>query len=210
MSDLANAIADLKEDEVKQIVKNKIDSGADPLSIVDECRRGMEIVGERYKNKEYFLGELIMSGEIFKEAMAAIEPKLRAGQSEKPIAKMVLGTAKGDIHNIGKDIAATLLRAAGFEIYDVGIDVAPEVFVNKLKETGASILGISGLLTPSFESMKQTVQAMEAAGLRDKVKIIIGGGIVTEVVCNYVGADVFTDDAPAGVEMCKKLAGVVK
>jgi methylmalonyl-CoA mutase cobalamin-binding domain/chain len=210
MSDLANAIADLKEDEVKQMVKSKIDSGVDPLSIVDECRKGMEIVGERYKNKEYFLGELIMSGEIFKEAMAVVEPKLKVGQSEKPIAKMVLGTAKGDIHNIGKDIVATLLRAAGFEIYDVGIDVAPEVFVNKLKETGASILGISGLLTPSFESMKLTIQAMEAAGLRDKVKVIVGGGIVTEVVRKYVGADAFTDDAPEGVEMCKKLAGAVK
>jgi len=123
---------------------------------------------------------------------------------------MVLGTAKGDIHNIGKDIAATLLKAAGFEIFDVGTDAAPEVFVNKLKETGAPILGISGLLTPSFESMKQTVQALEAAGLRDKVKVIIGGGIVTEVVRKYVGADAFTDDAPEGVELCKKLAGAVK
>jgi methanogenic corrinoid protein MtbC1 len=212
MSELANAnaIADLKEDEVKEIVKSIIDSGADPLSIVDECRKGMEIVGERYKNKEYFLGELIMSGEIFKEAIATVGPKLKAGQSEKPIAKMVPGTAKGDIHNIGKDIVATLLNAAGFQIYDVGIDVAPEVFVNKLKETGASILGISGLLTPSFESMKLTVQAMEAAGLRDKVKIVIGGGIVTEIVRKYVGADVFTDDASEGIEICKKLAGEVK
>jgi methanogenic corrinoid protein MtbC1 len=210
MSELANAIADLKEDEVKEIVKSRIDSGADPMLIVDECRKGMEIVGERYKNKEYFLGELIMSGEIFKEAMATVGPKLKAGQSEKPIAKMVLGTAKGDIHNIGKDIVGTLLNAAGFQIYDVGIDVAPEVFVNKLKETGASILGISGLLTPSFESMKLTVQAMEAAGLRDKVKIIIGGGIVTEIVRKYVGADAFTDDASEGIEICKKLAEVVK
>jgi methanogenic corrinoid protein MtbC1 len=210
MSELANAIADLKEDEVKEIVKSRIYSGADPMSIVDECRKGMEIVGERYKNKEYFLGELIMSGEIFKEAMATVGPKLKAGQSAKPIAKMVLGTAKGDIHNIGKDIVATLLNAAGFEIYDVGIDVAPEVFVNKLKETGASILGISGLLTPSFESMKLTVQAMEAGGLRDNVKIIIGGGIVTEIVRKYVGADAFTDDASEGIEICKKLAGVVK
>ncbi len=210
MSELANAIADLKEDEVKKIVKDKIDSGADPMSIVDECRKGMEIVGERYKNKEYFLGELIMSGEIFKEAMAVVEPELKAGQSGKPLAKMVLGTAKGDIHNIGKDIIAVLLKAAGFEIYDVGIDVAPDVFVNKLKETGAPILGISGLLTPSFESMKLTVQAVEAAGLRNKVKIIIGGGIVTEVVRKYVGADAFSDDAPEGVELCKKFAGAVK
>lgn len=210
MSELANAIADLKEDEVRKIVQDKIAAGTNPMSIVDECRQGMEIVGERYKNKEYFLGELIMSGEIFKEAMAVVEPKLKAGQSEKPVAKIVLGTAKGDIHSIGKDIVAMLLNAAGFEIYDVGVDAAPEVFVNKLKETGAPILGISGLLTPSFESMKQTVQALEAAGLRNKIKVIIGGGIVTEVVRKYVGADSFTDDAPEGVELCKKLAGVVK
>jgi len=210
MTELANAIADLKEDEVKKIVQDKVASGADPLSIVDECRLGMDIVGQRYKDKDYFLGELIMSGEIFKEAMAVLEPKLKAGQSGTTVAKMVLGTAKGDIHNIGKDIAATLLKAAGFEIFDVGTDAAPEVFVNKLKETGAPILGISGLLTPSFESMKQTVQALEAAGLRDKVKVIIGGGIVTEVVRKYVGADAFTDDAPEGVELCKKLAGAVK
>jgi methylmalonyl-CoA mutase cobalamin-binding domain/chain len=210
MSELASAIADLKEDEVKKFIQDKIASGVNPLSIIDECRQGMEIVGERYKNKEYFLGELIMSGEIFKDAMAAIEPKLKAGQSGKPLAKMVIGTAKGDIHNIGKDIVATLLKAAGFEIYDVGIDAAPEVFVNKIKETGAPILGISGLLTPSFESMKLTVQALETAGLRDKVKVIIGGGIVTEVVRKYVGADAFTDDAPEGVELCKKLVGAVK
>ena len=210
MSELANAIADLKEDEVKKIVQDKIASGTNPMSIVDECRQGMEIVGKRYKDKEYFLGELIMSGEIFKEAMAVVEPKLKAGQSKKPVAKMVLGTAKGDIHSIGKDIVAMLLNAAGFEIYDVGVDAAPEVFINKLKETGAPILGISGLLTPSFESMKQTVQALEAAGLRKKVKVIIGGGIVTEVVRKYVGADAFTDDAPEGVELCKKLAGEVR
>ncbi len=210
MSELANAIADLKEDEVKQIVQDRLASGVDPMSIVDECRRGMEIIGQRYKDKEYFLGELIMSGEIFKEAMAAIEPKLKAGQAGKTVARMVLGTAKGDIHNIGKDIAATLLKAAGFEIYDLGTDVAPEAFISKLKETGAPILGISGMLTPSFESMKQTVQALEAAGLRSKVKVIIGGGIVTEMVRKYVGADAFTDDAPEGVELCRKLAGAVK
>jgi methanogenic corrinoid protein MtbC1 len=209
MSELANAIADLKEDEVKRTVQDRLASGADPMSIVEECRQGMDIVGQRYRDKEYFLGELIISGEIFKEAMAAIEPKLKAGLAGKTVASMVLGTAKGDIHNIGKDIAATLLKAAGFEIYDLGTDVAPEAFISKLKETGAPILGISGMLTPSFESMKQTVQALEAAGLRDRVKVIIGGGIVTETVRKYVGADAFTDDAPEGVELCRKLAGVV-
>jgi methylmalonyl-CoA mutase cobalamin-binding domain/chain len=138
--------------------------------------------------------------------MAAIEPRLTAGQSGEPLAKIVIGTARGDIHNIGKDIVVTLLKAAGFEIHDMGVDVAPEAFVNKVRETNASILGISGLLSPSYESMKQTVQALEAAGLRQKVKVVIGGAIVTELVRAHVGADAFTDDAPEGVEICRKFA----
>lgn len=204
MSDLADAIADLKEDEVKKLIQDRIAAGVNAMSIVEECRRGMDIVGERYKTKDYFLGELIMSGEIFKDAMSMVESRLIAGQSAKPLASIVLGTAKGDIHNIGKDIAGTLLRAAGFEVHDLGIDVPPTVFLQKLKETGAPILGMSGLLTTSFETMKQTVQQLEAAGLRDKVKVLIGGGIVTEMVRKYVGADAFTDDAPEGVEICRK------
>ena len=206
MSELASALADLDEDRVKTLVREKVDAGVDPMSIVDECRKGMDIVGERYKKREYFLSELIISGEIFKEAMAVVEPMLKAGKQAEPISRMVLGTAKGDIHNIGKDIVATLLKAAGFEIYDLGIDVAPGKFVEKLTETGAPILGMSGLLTPSFGAMKETVEAVEAAGLRDKVKIIIGGGIVTEQVQKYVGADAFTDDAAEGVEICRRFA----
>ncbi|MBC8512348.1 MAG: cobalamin B12-binding domain-containing protein [Dehalococcoidia bacterium] len=206
MADLADALANLDEDEVRRLVREKIDAGAEPMSIVHECRKGMDIVGERYKNKDYFLSELIISGEMFKEAMAVIEPMLKAGQQSDPISKMVLATVKGDIHNIGKDIVATLLTAAGFEVYDLGIDVAPGVIVEKLSETGAPILGMSGLLTPSFESMKETVKAVEAAGLRDKVKVIVGGGIMTEMVGKYVGADAFTNDASEGVDMCRRFA----
>jgi len=210
MSELADAIAELNEDEAKRLVREKIDAGVEPLSIVDECREGMDIVGERYKNKEYFLSELIVSGEIFKEAMAVVEPLLKGGKQAESLSKMVLGTVKGDIHNIGKDIVGTLLTAAGFEVYDLGIDIAPSIFVDKLVETGAPILGMSGLLTPSFESMKETVKAVEEAGLRDKVKIIVGGGIVTEQVGKYVGADAFTSDGPEGVEICKKFARETK
>ncbi len=137
---------------------------------------------------------------------AFIEPLLKADRPAHPLARMVVGTAKGDIHNIGKDIVAMLLRAAGFEVFDAGIDVPPEVFVQKVRETGSTILGISGLLTTSFESMKLTVQALETAGLRDSVKVLIGGGIVTEMVQKYVGADAFTDDAPEGIEICKRFA----
>jgi len=210
MSELADAIAELNEDEAKRLVREKIDAGVEPLSIVDECREGMDIVGGRYKNKEYFLSELIVSGEIFKEAMAVVEPLLKGGKQAESLSKMVLGTVKGDIHNIGKDIVGTLLTAAGFEVYDLGIDIAPRIFVDKLVETGAPILGMSGLLTPSFESMKETVKAVEEAGLRDKVKIIVGGGIVTEQVGKYVGADAFTSDGPEGVEICKKFARETK
>jgi 5-methyltetrahydrofolate--homocysteine methyltransferase len=204
MSELAEALANLEEDKVRQLVQQRINSSADPLSLVDELRQGMDIVGERYKSKEYFLSELIISGEMFKEAMAVIEPKLKAGKKGEPLGKMVLGTVKGDIHNIGKDIVATLLTAAGFEVYDLGIDVPPEKFVEKLNQTDSTIMGMSGLLTPAFESMKETVKAVEAAGLRNKVKVIIGGGIVTEQVGKYVGADAFTDDASEGLEMCRQ------
>jgi len=207
MSELADAIAELNEDEAKRRVREKIDTGVEPMSIVDECRQG---VGERYKSKDYFLSELIVSGEIFKEAMAVVEPLLKGGKQAEPLSKMVLGTVKGDIHNIGKDIVGTLLTAAGFEVYDLGIDIAPSVFTDKLVETGAPILGMSGLLTPSFESMKETVKAVEEAGLRDKVKIIVGGGIMTEQVGKYVGADACTNDASEGVEMCKKFAREAK
>ena len=204
MSELAVAIAELREDEVNRIVRQRIEAGVDPLALVEECREGMRLVGERHRTGDYFLGELMMSGEIFKNAMGFIEPLLKADRPVRPLARMVLGTAKGDIHNIGKDIAAMLLRAAGFEVFDAGIDVPPEVFVQKVRETGSTILGISGLLTTSFESMKQTVQALETAGLRGTVKVIVGGGIVNQMVQKYVGADACTDDAPEGIEICKR------
>jgi dimethylamine corrinoid protein len=137
--------------------------------------------------------------------MKTIEPALKKGATGKA-TKVVIGTVKGDIHNIGKDIVATLLKGAGFEVYDLGIDVPVKAFVDKVIETKAPIVGMSGLLTPSFESMKQTVDALKEAGLRDKVKVIIGGGVVTELVQRHTGADAFTDDAMEGIETIKKWA----
>jgi len=207
---LVDALASLDEDEVAKLVHEKINTGIDAMSILNECRNGMDIVGERYKSGEYFLSELVVSGEIFKESMKVIEPHLRAGKQADTLAKMVLGTVKGDIHNIGKDIVNVLMRAAGFEVFDLGVDVEPRVFVEKLVETEAPILGMSGLLTPSFESMKETVEAVEAAGMREKVRIIVGGGVVTELVGKYVGADRFTSDGLKGVEICKEFARELK
>ena len=210
MSELTDALVALNEDEVAKLVREKINAGANATSIIDECRTGMDIVGERYKSGEYFLSELIVSGEIFKNSMKVIEPHLQVGKEGDKLAKMVLGTVKGDIHNIGKDIVAILLEAAGFKIYDLGTDVAPSAMVDKLIQTEATILGMSGLLTPSFESMKQTVQAVEAAGIRDRVKIIIGGGIVNELVVRHTGADAFCADGVKGVEICKGFAQEAK
>ena len=206
MTQLADALASLNENEVARLVRDKIKAGVDATSVLEECRKGMDIVGERYKKGEYFLSELIVSGEIFKDAVKVLDPLLKEGQESSKATRVVLGTVKGDIHNIGKDIVALLLRASGFKVYDLGTDVAPSAIVDKLLETEAPILGMSGLLTPSFESMKETVEAVRAAGIRDKVKIIIGGGIVTELVCRYAGADAFTDDGPEGVEICRKFA----
>jgi len=204
MAELVDAIANIKEDEALTIVRHRLEFGEEPMALVEECRAGMAIVGERYQKGEYFLGELIMSGEIFKQAMSLIEPRLTGDVPTETIGKVVMGTVKGDIHSIGKDVAAGLLRMSGFEVFDLGVDVAPEAFVEKVVETGAPILGMSGLLTPSFESMKNTVTAIRERGIRDRVKVIIGGGVVIEQVKCYVGADAFTRDGAEGVKICQE------
>jgi 5-methyltetrahydrofolate--homocysteine methyltransferase len=206
MSDIANALADLKIDDVPKMVKEKLDAGVDAMAIIDECRQGMDIVGERYKEGRYFLGELIVSGKILESSMKIIETELAAAISPGETTVVVIGTVKGDIHQLGKDLVAVLLKGAGFEVHDLGIDVAPEAFVDKIKETGATILGMSGLLTTSFTSMKDTIDAVTEAGLRERVKVIVGGGVVTEQVQRHTGADAFTTDGLEGVDICKRFA----
>lgn len=203
MSELVDAIVKLKEDAVLEIIRCRVEAGEEPMPLVEECRRGVTIVGERFQKGEYFLSELIMSAEIFKQVMRLIEPRLSGDLKTEIVGRIVLGSVKGDIHNIGKDIVGNLLQISGFEVFDVGVDVAPQVFVAKLLETGASILGLSGLITPSFESMKETIKAIEEKGMRDKVKVIIGGGVIIEQVRDYVGADAFTRDAMEGVSICQ-------
>lgn len=205
-SPIATAFANLDEDEVDRLVQNQVAAGTAPLAIVKELQAGMAIFGERYKAGDFFISDLILSGEIFQQSMKTLEPLLKATKNSDVSAKMVLGTVKGDIHNLGKDILAVMLQASGFEVCNLGIDTPPSVFVEKLKETGASILGLSGLITPSFESMKETVKAVESAALRDKVKIIIGGGVVNAMVQKYAGADAFATDAIDGVNICKNWA----
>jgi len=168
----------------------------------------MEIVGKRFADSEYFIPDLIYSGEILKAVTEIVKPKLTTTTESKKLGKIVFGTVAGDIHDIGKDIVVFMLDVNGFEVYDLGIDVPVQKFVDKIKETGAPIVGLSGFLTLAFDSMKQTLDAIKTAGLRDKVKVMIGGGQITEEVKNYTGADAYGKDAMAGVTLAKKWAGV--
>jgi len=197
-------LADLKEQEALHMVKRRLEAGEDPLRILEDVRAAMEIVGNRFANNEYFISDLMYAGEILKEITEIIKPKLAKEKEKRRIGKVIIGTVAGDIHDIGKNIVVFMLEVNGFEVYDLGVDVPPEKFVEKIKETGAKIVGLSGFLTLAFDSMKKTVEAIEKAGLRDKVKIMIGGGQVTEEVRKYVGADAYGRNAMDAVALAKK------
>jgi 5-methyltetrahydrofolate--homocysteine methyltransferase len=168
----------------------------------------MEIVGKRFADCEYFIPDLVYSGEILKGINELVKPKLTSTGETKRVGKVVFGTVAGDIHDIGKNIVVFMLDVNGFEVYDLGVDVPVQAFVDKIKESGAPIVGLSGFLTLAYDSMKQTIEAIREAGLKDKVKVMIGGGQVTEEVMKYTGADAYGKDAMTGVSLAQKWAGV--
>jgi len=204
---LVSTLADLKEKEALGIVRDRLSAGDDPLSILNDARRAMGIVGKRFADSEYFIPDLVYSGEILKEITDMVKPKLAKSAEAKRLGKVVLGTVAGDIHDIGKNIVVFMLDVNGFEVYDLGVDVPAQKFVEKIKESGAPIVGLSGFLTLAFDSMKQTVEAIKDAGLRDKVKVMIGGGQISEEIRKYAGADAYGKDAMAGVSLAKKWVG---
>jgi methanogenic corrinoid protein MtbC1 len=200
---LGERMADLAEEEVLTIVRKEVASGTDPLEILSTCQKGMELVGGRFSNGTYFVSDLMMAGEIFKQVSAILSPKL-AGQSTSTKGKVVFGTVQGDIHDIGKDLVVGILRSVGYEVTDLGVDVPKERFIEAIKQTGATILGLSGLLTVAFDSMKETIKALEAAGLRSKVKVMVGGGPVNDEVRKYTGADGWGNNTQAAVNYCRE------
>jgi 5-methyltetrahydrofolate--homocysteine methyltransferase len=202
--DLVNLLADLKEQEVLKVVKERLDKGEDALKILGDARAGMEIVGKRFAESQYFIPDLVYSGEILKSVSELVKPKLTKAAGTKKVGKIVFGTVAGDIHDIGKDIVVFMLDVNGFEVHDLGVDVPVQKFVDKIKETGAPVVGLSGFLTLAFDSMKQTIEAIKSAGLRDKVKVMIGGGQMSEEVRKYTGADAYGKDAMAGVSLAQK------
>jgi len=194
----------LNENEVLNEVKMRLKQGEDPMKIVDDCREGLIIVGEKYKKKEFFLAELILSGEIFKVAMELISPYLIRENEKEIKGKILLATIQGDIHNLGKNIFGTLLKINGFKVYDLGVDVNPEIILDKVREIHPDFIGFSALLTITFDPMKYVIDTLKKENLRNQVKILVGGGVTTSMVKEYIGADFQTIDAMEGIEYCLK------
>ena len=204
---LVSTLANLKEKEALEVAQNRLNAGDDPLTIMDDARRAMETVGKRFETGEYFVPDLIYAGEILKEITDMVKPKLTKAAEVKRLGKVIIGTVVGDIHDIGKNIVTFMLDTNGFEVYDLGVDVPAEKFVERIKETNTSIVGLSGFMTLAFDSMKETIEAIEAAGLRDKVQIMVGGGQVDDQIRKYAGADAYGRDAMAAVSLAKKWVG---
>lgn len=206
MGDLAEAIAALEERKVYELIDRKIQEGANTLDIIRECNEGMIRVGELFSEDKYFISQLIYSAEILKQVMKKLDPLLAGVQTGTATrGKVVIGTVRGDIHDIGKNIVITLLKGAGFDIVDLGVDVPAEKFVQAVKESGAQALGMSALLNFTYPAMKEVVDALKEAGLRDQIQIVVGGAPVNEQVRQYVGADFYAKDAVAGVNICKEI-----
>jgi methanogenic corrinoid protein MtbC1 len=205
--ELTEALVDLKKEDIIAMVEDHLQKNTPPLEIVRALNDGMIKVGERFAAGEYFISELIYSGHIMKDAMTRLDPLFQHSDVETSGEKVVIGTVKGDIHDIGKNIVVMLIRNAGFNVIDLGVDVPADRFVETLKETKAKVLALSCLLNLAFTEMKNVVEALDAAGIRSNVKVIIGGQPIDEKVREYVGADYYGSDAPAGVRICREIYG---
>ena len=193
---ITEAIVNMDEAAALRLVEEKLASGADPVEVLEECRRGMFAVGERFEKGEMYLSELFMASEMFNQITARVKPLL--GKAEQKRGKIVIGTVEGDVHDIGKNIFTSLLEAEGFEVVDLGVDVPPSRFVEAIREHHPEIVGMSSLLSTSLDAVKRTVDAIEEAGLRDKVRIIVGGGRIDEQAAEYIVPDAYTDNASHG------------
>jgi 5-methyltetrahydrofolate--homocysteine methyltransferase len=206
-SGLKEAVIELREDDALRITEEQLKSGADPLEVVAACREAMDVIGQRFADGQAFIPELIMAGEIMTGITAKLKPYLKADASAEKLGTVVMCTVQGDIHDIGKDIVVTMLDIAGFEVIDLGVDVPVAKVVEAVRERKAQVVGLSGLLTVAFDSMKATVAALDEAGLRGQAKIMLGGAPVTDAVVEFAGADAWGKDAVAAVELAKQWTG---
>ena len=206
-ADLAAALVGFKKDVVLGEIMQRLGDGEAPLQLIRELQDGMGRIGQKFETGDYFLSELLMSADLFTKDMEILEHKLQETAMDT-IGTLVIGTPKGDIHDIGKNIFCTVAKGNGFEVIDLGIDVPAQRFVDAVAEIKPQILGFSALLTPSFEPMKAVVDLLVEQDLRDRVKIIVGGGVTTETVKKYVGAEAQTADVMDGIKLCKEFIGL--
>ncbi|AOW80881.1 B12 binding domain/Pterin binding enzyme [Halodesulfurarchaeum formicicum] len=213
--EFVQALADLEEERAIEMANDRLDAGEDPMDVLDDLKKGMAIVGDRYDAEEYFIPDLMYAGDIIDQISDLLVDEMDADESET-LGTIVLGTVKDDIHDIGKDLVFFMFDLNGFEVIDLGVDVPIETFVEAVEENDPDIIALSGFLTAAFDSMKETVEALEEAGLveefdedglRDGTKIMIGGGQITDDVRNYVRADGYETDAPSGVRLAKEWLG---
>jgi methanogenic corrinoid protein MtbC1 len=200
---LIAAISDLQEGTALTLVRQRLDVGDDPLLIIEDCKEGMRQVGVRYERNDYFLAGLIMGGEIFRQVMELLQPVVERQVSGRASGRVLLGTVEGDIHDLGKNIVNMLLSCHSFVVYDLGVDVSPVIFAEQAAHVQPHLIGLSGLLTSSYDAMHETVALLRTRDYQGPV--IVGGGQLNEEVCQYVGADHWTTDAVTGVELCQRL-----
>jgi 5-methyltetrahydrofolate--homocysteine methyltransferase len=204
LNSIKESLINLDLDRTIDFVKKAIEYGVKPLDIINSMADGMKVVGDMYERGVYFVADLIVASEIFKEVMNILEPLIMR-EKLKPIGRVVIGTVEGDIHDIGKNLVATMLRANGFEVIDLGVDVSPQKFVEAVKQYKPDIVGMSALLTSTMVNMKKVIEALEKEGLRDKVKVIVGGAPLTEKFAKEIGADAYGENAVIAVDICRKL-----
>ena len=208
LSALAENLINGKADAVRELTQKALSEGVAPGEILNGgLIKGMNVVGERFKNNEFYVPEVLIAARAMHAGMDILKPKL-AESGVKPVGKILLGTVKGDLHDIGKNLVAMMLEGAGFEVVDLGIDVPPEKFVEAVKEQGGDIVAMSALLTTTMTQMKTTLEALEEAGVRDQVKTMIGGAPVTQNYADEIGADGYARDAASGADKAKELLGV--
>ena len=204
---LIDAITDMREEDAVRTAKEMLDKGTSPMEVLESCREAMTIIGQRFEAGDCFVPELILAGEVLHQISDVVKPKLTQTAKQKKLGRVVIGTVEGDIHDIGKDIVTFMLDVNGFEVRDLGVDVPAAKFVEAVKEFQPQVVGLSGFLTLAYDPMKNTVQVLKDAGLRDKVKVMIGGGQMDDQIRQYTRADAYGKDAMAAVALAKSWVG---
>jgi len=205
---LTQAVIDGEPEDAEELAKQALEQGLDPMACINEgLTPGMDRVGELFASGEYFLPDLIIGGEAMKMALAVLEPALTGGQERTVLGQVVLGTVEGDLHEIGKTLVGTMLTANGFRVTDIGVDKSVADFVAAVRETNATLVGASALLTTTMLQQQRLIEALEEAGLRDQVKVMVGGAPVTQSWTDKIGADGYAEDAISAVAVAKKLVG---